>query len=225
MKKVRSDFERLSSIIEWTAIPFLIFIIIFGWGCPPAELINNRNNLIIDSTTQSNPQANKVRLKSLTDILLQAQANHVQQSAARDSDRAQSRLFFAAILGALIVASHNPSNSDLRRISAILILVFGFLIYFNDVRAVEAGMRQAHEAAFIDNSVITLANVPAANCPLYTLDTLRVSSFRREQKSERYTTLFRLAIRPEIDQSLFYLIPMLIIVSIRRYQDWSEANA
>ncbi len=219
-----SSLKTLTSAIEWIAIPFLIFIILFGWICPPDELVNHSNSLTIDSTAQVSPQSKEVRLRSLTDIFLQAQANHIQQSAARDSDRAQSRLFFAAILGALIVASHNPLNSELRRVSAILILAFGSLVYFNDVRAVELGMRQAHEAAFIDNSVITLANVPYNDCPMYKLDTIRVSIFRKHQKEIRYMTLFQLAIRPEIDQSLFYLIPMLIIICIRRYQYWFEAR-
>jgi hypothetical protein len=205
-----------SKRIELFLLCVIFLMGLAGYFFPPKLEDNHCSCLVPDDKIILSPLNKEQRLQYLTTIVLQHQASYSEDQRSRESERTQTRLLFATLVAVIWVASFSIDEPN-RTVVVFAILALGFVVYLSDVRTIETGRKEIVEKAFLDNTILQLANLPPQDNRYYRLDYSAVRAYEKNAGDIHFSRIFKLFIRPEPSQILLYLTPMFIILLVRRF--------
>ena len=159
------------------------------------------------------------RIKALTTIVLQGQANELVYTTNQENQRMQTRVFYMAILAglfsAIFIGQKKIINGNAIAYSAIIVML---TMYYFDVRMADQTKQQRiPNLQRFQNTVDTLVQVDKNVHQWYTLDPSR----NKEPNDTFFTGLYRrmnLFFLPSIDQVLYYFIPLILLLAMSLFK-------
>jgi len=211
--------QKFSQIVEWIILVILAAMCFVGLKHPYPEMKNEKSYLQRLASVTIPAHDQQLRLQTLTSIALQDQSTRVEESSTLANQRSQDRLFFSAILAALIIASFASHDPEMRSLTTLAVIAFTFIVYFNDVQSADLELREAHQKAYVDNAVDSLANVQPKDFSLYQFDMSDMHKFDSTMQAQHRSRIVSEFSRPQIGQIVFNLGPLIIVLLIRRLRE------
>jgi hypothetical protein len=206
---------KLGDKVEWVLLCVILLVIALGFLFPKDIPFDPSNLLLRDSSVVAGP-ARQGRLDMLMSAAQHQHSVQVQVSDANDANRMQARLFFVAVLAGLASVAFASPNANTRRIITYALLSFGGLLYALDVHMRDIGQRQAPVRDEFHNTIAALTRVQAEDSSRYDIDYTKVDRMFSEAHDNRWSRKVCLIFFPNMEQSVFYLLPMVLFLVLRR---------
>ncbi len=206
----RSLFKRILLII----FPFIvwgIFFIFFNYDFE--KKFPRPDSLLYINTIDSTSSIIVLNHNQfLSNTLLQHLSLASQDKLAQDDSRIQTRLFYAAILTALIsfILSDKNKNNRNKKGKIILTISVIILMYLLDVHLLDLGWRKHQASITISKTKDSLQNTPNTT-NWYKIDFNKLYDFNKKQECDHIGRKLCRLIKPEFAQMIFYIIPLCIL--------------
>jgi hypothetical protein len=187
-----------------------IFIGIF---CPRGEHQKSQSLLVSNDTLFLSASKRDVRIRFLSDIVLEHQSTYAQYAVARESERMQARLSFVGAFAFLLVALLRP-NSNIRSSIVLTALALYSGFYFFDIHTVDLWDRASDRKLALDTTILVLSRVQPSDSTWYDIDygkvEARYDSLRQHSRLRKVASFFR----PDLSQIAFYSWPLSVLLGL-----------
>jgi len=215
-KKSGPIFGKLVNYLDWMFAALIVFVSLMAIISAEENPFDETDLLLKDSVlvTEVNRQA---RLDFLLSAVQHQHEIQVQVYSANEANRMQARLFFVAILAALASVAFASTSQKSRQVVAYVALAFGGLLYLLDVHMRDLSDRQGPIRDELRNTIAALTKVAKDDFKWYHVDHARIDSMFQKAYEDRWSRKFCLIFSPNLEQFVFYLAPMALLLIFRRH--------
>ncbi|MFI5253442.1 MAG: hypothetical protein ACHQQQ_13540 [Bacteroidota bacterium] len=220
-------------ILKWTGTLIIIGLILLGFYVNRFKASSDDSYIWLDSTKSDylNLEQSQSQIQHLTNLTLQVQTLHINQSSNKDNLIWQTRGFYILLLAGLFPALFLSDTSNRRTAIKIAGIIMTVFMYGLDVQNKDLNQRFDKYIRCDAKTVRMLAKIRPDSTHWYYIDfdtatnviTKAKHSFSADDAEEKIidNSLHRKsyeALTPTLDQSCFYMVPVLIFV----WGDWKR---